>query len=65
MGHVYNLEQFIVEIIDILEEIESFYWPKMHLWKGAKKFGLGPPPPHLDKIQKKSSFFRDPLPLAV
>ena len=35
----------------------------MHLWKGAKKFGSGPPPPpHLDKIQKKSSFFRVPFP---
>ena len=32
-----------VQIIGILQEIDSFYWPKMHLWKGAKKFGRGPP----------------------
>ena len=36
-------KQFKVQIIGILEEIDSFYWPKMHLWKGAKKFGQGPP----------------------
>ena len=40
VGHVYNLKkQFKVQIIGILEEIDSFYWPKMHLWKGAKKIG--------------------------
>ena len=45
-------------MIGILEEIDSFYWPKMHLWKGDKKIGQGPPlPPHLDKIQKNSNFF--------
>ena len=37
-------KQFKVQIIGILEEIDSFYWPKMHLWKSAKKFGQGPPP---------------------
>ena len=29
----------------------------MNLWKSDKKFGQGPPPPHLDKIQKSSNFF--------
>ena len=30
----------------------------MHVWKGDKKIGQGPPPaPHLDKIQKTSNFF--------
>ena len=57
MGHVYNQKQFKVQIIGILEEIDSFYWPKMHLWKGDKKFGQGPPNPHLDIIQKNSNFF--------
>ena len=59
MGHVYNLKkQFKVQIIGILEEIDSFYWPKMHLWKGDKKIGQGPAPaPHLDNIQKPSIFF--------
>ena len=53
---------FKVQIIGILEEIDSFYWPKLHLWKGDKKIGQGPPPPHLDKIQKNSSFFSGTLP---
>ena len=53
---------FKVQIIGILEEIDSFYWPKLHLWKGDKKIGQGPPPPYLDKIQKSSSFFRDNVP---
>ena len=49
-------EQFKVQIIGILEEKDPFYWPKMHVWKGDKKFGQGPPP-HLNKIQKNSNFF--------
>ena len=32
------------------------------LWKVDKKFGQGPPPPHLDKIQKNSYFFRETFP---
>ena len=34
-------------------------WPNMYsLWKVDKKIGQGgPPPPHLDKIQKNSYFF--------
>ena len=55
-------KQFKVQIIGILEEIDSFYWPKMHLWKGDKKIGQGPPPPHLDKIQKNSNFFLETFP---
>ena len=46
-----------IQIIGIWEEIDSFYWPKMRLWKGDKKFGQGPPPPpRLHKIQKNSNF---------
>ena len=30
---------FKVQIIGIFEKIDSFYWPKMHLWNGDKKFG--------------------------
>ena len=42
MGHVYNLKkQLEIQIIGILEEIDSFYWPKMYLWKGDKNFGQG------------------------
>ena len=52
------IQQFKVQIIGFLEEIDSSFWAKMHLWEGAKNFGQGPsPPPHLDKIQKNSYFF--------
>ena len=50
-------KQFKVQIIGILEEIDSFYWPKLHLRQVWEKIGQGPPPPHLDKIQKNSSIF--------
>ena len=51
--YIYNLKPGLMfKLLYVLEEIDSFYWPKMHLWRGAKKFGQGPPPPpHLDKIQ--------------
>ena len=32
-------KQFKIQIIGILEERDSFYWSKMHLWKGHKKTG--------------------------
>ena len=32
--------------------------------KSGKKIGQGPPPPHLDKIQENSYFFRDNRPLS-
>ena len=35
----YTNMEFKVQIIGILEEIDSPYWPKMHLWKVDKKFG--------------------------
>ena len=45
-----------VQIIGILEGKDSFDWPKMHSWKGDKKFGQ-------DKIHKNSSFFSGNRPL--
>ena len=30
-------QQFKFQIIGILEEIDSYYWPKMHLWKDDKQ----------------------------
>ena len=54
-------KQFRVQIIGILEEIYSFNWPKMHLWKGEKKLGRALPPPHLDKIQKNRYFLKPSL----
>ena len=35
-------KQFKVQIIGTLEKIDSFYWPKIHLWKCGKKFGRCP-----------------------
>ena len=38
-------------------------WPNIYsLRKVEKKIGQGPPPPHLDKIQKNSIFFREIFP---
>ena len=57
-------KQFKVQIIGILEEIDPFYLPKLHLWKGEKNYGRAlPPPPHFDKIQENSSFFLGNRPL--
>ena len=44
-------------MIGILEKIDFYYWPKMHLWNGDKNLGRALPPPHLDKIQKNSNYF--------
>ena len=58
MGHVYNIKkQFKVQIIVILEEIYSFYWPKMHLWKGDKNFGQGPSSPSFGQNPKEQIIF--------
>ena len=46
MGHVYNIKkQFKVQIIVILEKIDSFTYQKCTSWKGDKKNGQGPPTP--------------------
>ena len=37
-------KQYKVQIIGILEEIDYFYWPKMHLCKGGKNLGKALPP---------------------
>ena len=47
----------LVQIIGILEEIDSFYWLKMHLWKGA-------PPLIWTKSKRTVAFFRDNVPYA-
>ena len=42
---ILNLKkQLKVQIIIILEEIDFFYWPKMHFLKICQKIGQGPPP---------------------
>ena len=47
-----------------MEEKDSFYWPKMHLWKSDNNFWQdpSPPSPHLDKIQKNCYFFLETFP---
>ena len=65
MGHVYiqPKKQFKVQIIGILEEIDSFYGPKMHFWKGEKIFGQGPPPPSFGQNPKEQQLlFRETFP---
>ena len=53
-------KRFKVQIIGIFEEIDSYYWPKMHLWKGAKKFEQGPPPPLIwTKFKRTAAFFSE------
>ena len=47
------------------EEIDSFYWPKVHFWKVAKKFGQGPPPSSFGQNPKEQHFFSETLPLYV
>ena len=68
--------QFKVQIIGILEEIDSFIDQKCTYEKEIdsfidqkctyekvpKKLGRAIPPPHLDKIQKKSNIFWDVVP---
>ena len=54
--YIYNLKkQFKVQIISILEEIDSFIDQKCTSWKCDKKFGQVPPPRSFGKIQKNSS----------
>ena len=54
----FGQKQFKVQIIGILEEIDSFYWPKLHLLKGAKKFGQDPPPSLIwTKSKRTADFF--------
>ena len=51
-------KKFKVQIISILEEIDSFYWPKMHFWKGAKKLGRALPPIIGTKSNREHFFLR-------
>ena len=50
-------KQLKVQIIGILEEIDSFYWPKTHLWKSDKNFGQGPSPPSFGQNPKEQQHF--------
>ena len=53
-------KQLKVQYIGILEEIDSFYWPNMHLWNGDKKLGRALPPPLIwTKSKRTAAFFRE------
>ena len=59
-------KQLKVKYIGIFEEIDSFYWPKMHFLKKGQKLRVWvwdnpPPPPHSGNARKKT-FFIDVFP---
>ena len=60
-------KQLKVQYIGIFEEIDSFYWPKMHFLKrGPKNSGMGRPPPIIRAMpERKRFFFHWGLPLAL
>ena len=43
VGEIYlqPKKQLKVQYIGIFDEIDSFYWPKMHFLKKGQKFGHG------------------------
>ena len=51
-------KQLKFQIIGILEEIDSFYWPKMHFFKRCQKKIEQPPPPSIHSGNaRKNAFF--------
>ena len=52
-------KQLKVQYIGIFEEIDSFYWPKMHLLKEGQKIWawVGPPPPIIRAMPERKRFF--------
>ena len=57
MVHVYNLKNSLKFKLLAFWRKYSFYWPKIHLWKGDKKFGQGPPPPSFGQNPKEHLLF--------
>ena len=58
-------KQLKVQYIGIFEEIDSFYWPKMHFLKeGQKNRVWVDPPPLFGQCPKENVFFHWGLPLA-
>ena len=54
-------KQLKVQYIGIFEEIDSFYWPKMHFLKEGQKIRAWvdpPPPPSFGQCPKENVFFR-------
>ena len=56
-------KQLKVQYIGIFEEIDSFYWQKMHFLKEGRKVWAGvDPPPHSGNARKKTFFLIDVVP---
>ena len=58
-------KQLKVQYIGIFEEIDSFYWPKMHLLKEGQKIRAWvDPPPLIWAMPERKRFFSsiDPFP---
>ena len=63
MGHVYNLKNSLkFKLLAFWREWTPFIDQKCTYEKGTKNLGSALPPPHLDKIQKNSSIFREIFP---
>ena len=57
-------KQLKVQYIGIFEEIDSFYWPKMHFLKEGQKIRAWVEPPlYSGNARKKTFFFHWGLPL--
>ena len=51
-------KQLKVQYIGIFEEIDSFYWPKMHFYKEGQKIRAGvDPPPIIRAMPERKRFF--------
>ena len=57
-------KQLQVQHIGIFEEIDSFYWPKMHFLNGGQKIRawVDPPPPYSGNARKKTFFSIEAFP---
>ena len=56
--------QLKFQYIGIFEEINSFYWPKMHFLKEGQQFRawVDPSPPHSGNARKKTFFLIEAFP---
>ena len=50
-------KQLKVQYIGIFEEIDSFYWPKMHFYKEGQKIRAWVDPPSFGQCPKENVFF--------
>ena len=57
-------KQLKVQYIGIFEEIDSFYWQKMHFLKEGQKIRawVDPPPFHLGSARNKTFFLIEAFP---